>query len=452
MSPSAPLTQVSGRARGALTGHLARLREALVDPFTRGASMLILNVAATSALGVVFWAAAARLFPSSMVGSDGALISAMISISAVCQLNLGSTILRFLPISKLGLARVVGASYAATTAASLIGGTGFVLVAPHLSRSFAFLARSPILAVAYVLAVTAWGVFALQDAVLTALRRTSWVPLENGGFALLKIAALPALLLLSSAHAVFLAWVVPIVLLLVPVNYLIFRHVIPSRITPSRERSPVERFGRRGLARFIAADYGGSILAQAGGFLPVVVVAILGDTKGAYFFIPFTIVTAFDLFSISIGYSLTVEGSLAPARLPKLVRATLRRFGPILCVGVLLLIAGSSLWLLPYGASYVHFGAPVLRLMALASVFRALVYLYCAVCRVEGAASRVLAVQGILLVSIIAAVYVFGESGGVTGVAAGWLLGSAATAALGLPRLVRILRTERSRRVVPGTC
>ena len=63
----------------------------------RGAYSLVANTAVTSALGMGFWVAAARLFSSVEVGRDTVLISVMIELSTVCQLNMGNGILRFLP-------------------------------------------------------------------------------------------------------------------------------------------------------------------------------------------------------------------------------------------------------------------------------------------------------------------------------------------------------------------
>src|SRR5271165_5190934 len=90
------------------------------EPFLRSAYSLMVNVLATSALGFAFWIAAARRFPSSAVGRDSALVAAMVTISVVCQLNLSSGVLRFLPIVKVDTAKAVLAAYAATTVISAI--------------------------------------------------------------------------------------------------------------------------------------------------------------------------------------------------------------------------------------------------------------------------------------------------------------------------------------------
>src|SRR5581483_1198465 len=141
-------------------------------------------------------------------------------------------------------------------------------------------------------------------------------------FGVLKLAALPLLLGLGGMHAVFVAWIIPMVLLLVPVNWAIFRRFIPAGPLPTNAASPVEQLGWRGLRRFIAADYLTMIFLQAGTtLLPVLVLGLLGSRRGAYFYMPFALVAAFDaLFSQALT-ALTVEAAIAPARLPVLARA-----------------------------------------------------------------------------------------------------------------------------------
>lgn len=411
----------------------------------RSAYALMLNVVLTSMLGFGFWIAAARTLPSGTVGRDSALISAMLTLSLICQLNVSSGMLRFLPIIKLDPARAVVGAYLLTGMAAAIAGVLFVLVAPGLASSYAFLRADSGIAVAYVVAVILWGVFALQDAVLTALRRAPWIPVENALFGVLKIAALPVLVAIGSTHPVFIAWAVPMATLVIPVNYLIFRRVIPNRPAPSDESSPVERFGWRGLTRFLAQDYLAAIFTQAAStLLPVVVVAVNGGSEGAYFYIPFTIVSAFDLLFVNAAASLTVEGARAEARFPVLMRIAVRRFRLVLLAGVVVLVSCAPLVLAPFGPRYVDAGAAVLMVLACASGFRAIVALFGVVCRIEGRASRILAIQASIFVMVMALTSLLGRAHGIEGVAFAWLFANVIAGCAAAPRVLRVLRCGRA--------
>jgi O-antigen/teichoic acid export membrane protein len=414
------------------------------EPLLRSAYSLMLNVVLNSALGFIFWIAAARLFPANVVGRDSALIAAMLTLSTICQLNMSSGILRFLPIVKLDPTRAVMGAYALTGAATTLFGVMFVIIAPAVSHNYHFLRDDSGIAWAFVIAAVLWGVFALQDAVLTAMRRAPWVPIENSTFGVLKIAALPLLLAASSGHAVFIAWVVPMAMLLIPVNYLIFVKVIPKWPGRGTELSPVERFGWGGLTRFLAQDYLGGIFTQAAStMLPVLIVALLGSSENAYFYIPFTIVSAFDLLFVNVASSLTVEGAMAEARFPLLAQVIVQRFRFVLIPGVLVLVSCASLILLPFGPRYVQAGAPVLRLLACASAFRAVVTLFVVICRIEGRASRILAIQAAIFTMVISLAIVLGKTDGIEGVALAWLIANAIAGCVAALPVIEIMRKAK---------
>ena len=157
----------------------------------------------TAILGMAFWIVAARLYPSDAVGRDSALIAAMIQLSVLAQLNLANTLIRFMPGSPAA-GRMLTGAYAVTALAGVVLASGFVLLAPHVSEDLRFLTSEPLTGAGYVVAVVLWGMFALQDAALTAIRRASWVLAKNGLFGALKIVR-PA----ADARARNVAWDVP---------------------------------------------------------------------------------------------------------------------------------------------------------------------------------------------------------------------------------------------------
>ena len=407
----------------------------------RAGYSLITNVMITALLGFGFWVAAARLFPSETVGRDTVLVSAMLTLSAMCQLNLTTVMLRFLPVTRIAVGRFIVACYAVVVILSVLAGSAFVILAPSLSTRLAFLHDQPWVGAAFVGAVVVWGIFSLQDAVLTALRRTAWVPIENGLFGAMKIAMLPVLLVAGATHAVFLAWAIAMALLIIPVNALIFRAAVPNRPARPDVPSPVERFGKRGLARFSLHDLGGTLFGHASStMLPVLIVAFVGAAESAYFYMPFMVVATFDLMFLNVAAALTVEGAATERRIAGLTRLTARRFAPLLFAGVAVVLLAAPALLAVFGPSYSESGTVVLRLLVCASVFRAATALYSAVCRVEGRGSRVLAIQGSTFALVIALTIALGPAHGIEGVATAWLLANGIVAAAIAPWLIDIFR------------
>jgi O-antigen/teichoic acid export membrane protein len=390
-----------------------------------------------------FWLVAARLYSEVDVGRDSVLISVMIELSTVCQLNLDNGIVRFLPDLGGSSRRAVAGAYLLTGLLALVVGSVFVLAAPHLSGELDFLGEDHLLQAGFVAALIAWGVFALQDATLTATRRASWVPLENGIFGVLKLAALPLLLGASLTHSVFAAWTLPMLLLVIPINVLIFRRAIPKHLAShGGEESSLHRLGVRRVVRFLSQDYAATIFARATTtVLAILVIAILGPKASAYFAIPFMIVVAFDSLAFSACTSLVVEATLAGEQLHALSRVLVRRvFALLLPVG-LVLIAAAPLILLPFGHAYQEEGTTVLRVLLCASLLRPGIALFSAVSRVRGQGTRLALLELALLTLILGAAVPLAHSHGIDGVAVAWTAANGLVVLALIPWLVRFMRT-----------
>lgn len=421
---------------------MSRLRPSAPDPLLRSAYSLMINVAVTTGLGLAFWVAAARLYDAHTVGRDAALIAAMMELSTICQLNLVNALVRFLPSLERGTARALAGAYALSGMAALIVGGAFVVLAPRASDQFEFLRKDLAIAIVYVLAQILWTWFMLEDAALTALRKAHWVPVENGVFAALKLVALPLLLALGAANGVFVASVAPIVLLVIPVNLFLFLRAIPEHVRARRANdSLLHRLDRRRLVGFLAQDYGGTVFSQAcSTALPVLVVALLGSSANAYFYIPYTIVVAFTMLFYGACTSLVVEGGLAEHRVQALSKKVVKRVTLLLVPAAIVLIAAAPLILMPFGADYVREGAPVLRILAIGALFRGATILYIALARLHGNGARILAAEGAQAFLLLTGVVLLAKPLGLQGVAAAWVAATGIVAAVVSPSLVRFFR------------
>jgi hypothetical protein len=169
-----------------------------------------------------------------------------------------------------------------------------------------------------VVGLAAFAIFSLQDSVLIALGRATWLPVENGLFALAKVAVLPIALVAfgKSGHGVLVAWVIPLFATVAIINWLLVRRVLPRLERPAPERG--RGVGRgSGLAAFVSLDLIGTILGQlSGAAIPLIVVASLGASENAYFFLPYTLVTTLDLVFLGLSTAVTAEASRDESPLP----------------------------------------------------------------------------------------------------------------------------------------
>jgi O-antigen/teichoic acid export membrane protein len=405
----------------------------------RSAYSLMLNTVLTSVLGVGYWVAAARLFKTAAVGRDSAMIFALTALSAVGGLNLHNTVLRFLPARRDRPARALLVAYGLACAATGVLALAFVLVIPRVSHAFDVLSKEPALAVIYVVGAMAGTVFLMEDAALTALRRAAWVPIENSAYGVLKLAALPLLAAAAAHDGVLIAWVVPILIIVVPVNWLVFGRLLPAHARqPAVEAADVPT---RLTLRFALQDaIGFTLNIFALTALPLLVVALVGARENAHFFMPFTIIVTFDLLFLNVANSLVAEGARGEMAVHELARTVIRRFLPLLALGIAVLVVAAPLVLLLFGPSYASHGSAILRLMALAGIFRAAIALFVALSRLRRAGFGIVVVEGAFAVIVVALAAVLANSHGARGVAVAWLIASAVVGVAVLPALRRMLR------------
>ncbi len=395
---------------------LAGLRRELSVPLYRNAYALMANTAGNSILGLLYWVLAARTFPDAAVGRGNALISLMMLVSTFTQLNWSGALIRFLPRAGRSARQMLLTAY--------LMATGLAAVAAAAVMAYCHFARAPDdplyvsagVAVWFVVATVAWSVFNLQDAALTGMRSAVWVPLENGVYGLVKLVLLVVVARTSLSDGVFASWTIPVIALLVPVNLLLFRRILPRHATMEPDAPPP---GRRVLARYMAGDYAAQAFTQLSStFLPVLVVSLLGAAQGAYYLPAQTAFAAMGMLATAITSSLVVEAARDEQATHRLARAMLRR------ICVLVLPAGAFVglaapWLLElFGSQYRAGATTVLQLMMLSLLPRVPVALYVTKCRLDNRTGTLALLQFTQAALVIGGTAVFAPTAGL--VAVGW--------------------------------
>lgn len=401
-----------------------RIGRALSEPLARSSASLIASTILSALIGIGFWAVAARTFSVREVGRDSALAAMMLALSGLGQLSLNNTIPRFVPQMRARVGRHVAIAYACSAAASAIFGVIFIVVAPLVSHRFAFIDADPLVWVLFPLSVAAWSIFCLQDAVLLGLSKGHWLPIENGLFSVARIVVLPIALWLGIGHGVFVAFVVPMFVSLPIINVLIARRALPAAERARHHAAGVvETIGLAPLLRFLAQDVTGTMVAQLSlTAVPLLVTGLLGATATAYFYIPFTLIAAFDMLFFAIATSLTAETARSPVRARALIRKATRWLVLAQTPVAAVIFVAAPLILLPFGPAYVHHGTTLLRLLAAASPLRAVAFLYDGVCRMQGHGSRLLVVEGLAGIAMVVAVTLLARGDGLVGVGLAWLM------------------------------
>ncbi len=386
-------------------------------PLYRNAYALMLNTVVNSGLGLLYWVVAARSFTDAEVGRGNALVSLMLLVSTLTQLNWGNALIRFLPRAGAGSRRLVVSAYgigSGVAAAVAVGVTAWC----HLAHAPGDpLWVSVPFAAWFVVSTVAWSVFALQDSALTGLRAAHWIPLENGLYGLVKLVLLVAVAHTSLSDGVFTSWSAPVLALLVPVNLLLFRRVLPRHAAETDAEAETRPRGT--ITRYMAGDYTGQLFNQLSStFLPVLVVERLGAAQGAYFLPAQTIFAAMGMLAMAITSSLVVEAAKDPAHAARHARSVLRRLCLTVLPGAAVVIVVAPFVLLLFGQHYREGATATLQLMMLSLFPRMVVSLYVTKVRLENRTVMLALMQGVQAVLIIGATALFAPVVGL--VAAGW--------------------------------
>lgn len=412
-------------------------RLAAIAPLLLNGYALVLNVGLTAVLGVVFWMVATRLYSKEQVGIAAALISSMMTISYFAQMNLSSFLTRFIPEAKSGAGRLIAKTYALTgTLSALIAllfaaGVGFVAEPLEVVRN------DTMLLLLFVSATVLWTLFAMQDAALSGLRRSTVVPISNSVYAVAKIALLfiPVAYALSSHLGIFFAWAIPLIPIVIVVNSVIYRSL--SRIPPGPGHHGPDL---RSATRFWGWDFIGTLaLGAAYGVAPLMVTASAGVEATAAYHLAWSASYSIYLVGNAMSTSLVAEGAADQTRLRRLIVDSLSH-ALVLVSGLILfaLIFAPQIMAL-FGPAYIEDGTPTLRILALSCLPWSVTTIFCATARVRRKTRSIAIVQIGTLLILLAVSAPLVTRYGAQGVAMGWLV---ANSAMCLGIILHMIRKE----------
>lgn len=411
-------------------------------PMFRTAYSLIGSTILTTGFGMLGWIAAARLYPVAEVGRGQSAVNAMVILAGLGNLRLMNVLTRFLPRARERSAWLVGRSYLLAVVATLVVCGGYLLVDHRIIPMSELVGGSPPAQAWFVVAVVAFAVFTLQDAVLTGLRRATWVPLENGAHGALKLVVVVACAAALPSTGIFASWAVPTLLALVPINLLIFRRLLPANAALDVQR---EDLSARRLAPFTAAEYAGALCELAvANVIPLVIAQQLGLAAAGVFGAAWLIGTTLDHVVVHFGASLTVEAAAAPTELARLSRELLTRSAAFVLPMAALVALGAPWILALFGPEYSEQGGGLLRLLGLALVPRLFCTVAVVVGRVRGNLRAVIGIQAALAFGTLAGSFALLDRMGIVAPGAAYLVASLVVGAVVAPMLMRDLAPRPS--------
>ena len=400
---------------------LRQISNHLAVPLYRNGYALVANTVVTAGLGALYWVFAARFFSAEAVGINAAALSVMVLIANLSQLNLKNALNRFVPDAGGWTGQLIGGAYLVAAPLAVIASIVFLIGQPTWAPGLEVLRSSPLAVIGFVAATMGWTVFVLQDAALTGLRRATWIPPENAVYGLAKIGLLLVFAASTPILGIFASATLPLLLVIVPVNILIFRRAVPHHVGVSR--TDTARIDSGSVARFAAADFFASLSSVVSiSLMPVLVLSFAGAEANAYFFLAWTIAYTLYLIGSNTGMSLITEAALAPHELQALSRRVLLQTSAIVIPTAATLAVFAPLVLGIFGPDYARQGSAVLRLLVLAAIPHTVIALNVSILRVEQRMRALAILYGSTAILVIMLSVVLLPVLGINGVGWAWLI------------------------------
>lgn len=395
--------------------------EHLRTPLIRNGYALIISTGITSLLGLLYWFIAARVYSTENVGLNSTVISALLFLSGIAQLNLQETMIRFIPQAGRQTFRLVASTYGVVIVMSVIVGLIFCLGISIWSPALTFLAETPDAIAFFIFALVAQCLFIIQDSVLMGLRQAIWIPFENAISSIIKILLLIALATLLPLNGIFISNTLSVAIMVLPVSYLIFRHLIPAH----SQKAPTQAQGiaLHQLMKYVAGNYVVAILANMStALMPLLITQIVGATANGHFYIAWVLASSLQVAVANMSTSLTVEGASDQGKLEELRQRAMTGIARIVIPLAAILVLGAPIILQIMGEDYRENSTVLMQLLALAALPNIYNMVFVGLARVH---NRIYSVVGVYLAN---AVMVLGLSVvllplmGITGVGLAWVI------------------------------
>jgi O-antigen/teichoic acid export membrane protein len=283
------------------------------------ASGLVTATLITSVTGFVFWWLAAHLFSQEAVGLAGAAVSAIILLSQVAELGLGTKLVDVLHRDDRPLALASTALLATGMAGSALG-LAFGLIAPQLFTELAPLSSDAIGLVLFVMGVALSAVGSVLDQILAAMSHDLRRLIRNSTFAIIRLGLLPltALVFPNGGVGLYAAWVGALIASLVIVL------AWPMATRPQDRVRPL-RWGQLGRMAGDSMSHHVLNLSRSSSvwLLPLIVTVVVSQEANASFYVAFLLTNFISLVGSSTTFTLYIVGARDPGQLWQQIRFTL---------------------------------------------------------------------------------------------------------------------------------
>lgn len=378
------------------------------DPLYRNSFFMAFSSIFSAGCGFFFWMIAARLYTVEQVGLATALISSLGLVILFSRLGFDFSIIRFISSENKG--KVISTSLIITTAACILAGMTFILLADLFSPSMLFL-KEPGYALAFLLIGAVNSAASVTGNAFVADRKADHYFLQYLFMAL----RIPALVPLAFLGVFGIFGSLGLGYLVASLFGLAALHRSIAAIRPEVDWD----FIRRSF-RFSSRNYVSGILSVAPTLIiPIMVLNMLGEAEAARYYIAFAIGNLVLIIPSSFGTSLFVEGSHGEGLRKSVMRAGAVSLILLVPAVLVLLLFGERLLGMLKG-EYVE-AFDLLKIIALSSFPVAVYSLFIPIQNVRMRVEGIVKLNALRCVLLLGLSYVLMPMYGILGVGYAWI-------------------------------
>ncbi len=397
---------------------------------------LIGTMLVTSGLGFAFWWLAARRFSTQAVGLASAATSAMMLLSTVCMLGLGTLLITELPRNRGQEGSWISFAVILVGGVGLVVGTIFALLAPFVSPDLQPLGANIVHILLFAAGVSLSAVTVILDQAVIGLLRGDLQFWRNTLFTVAKLVILALVSLLLAQHtgmSIYAAWALGNVVSLIPLVIFALSKSGGSLKRYVPQWGILRKFGTAAIQHHIL----NLIILAPTQALPILVTILLSAQVNAWFYVSSMMANFVFSISTSLTMVLHAENAAQSATLAHKARLTIGLAAITSIVVNALLIVAAAPILGFFGASYATHAALSLRILTFGAFPLIIKNHYISMRRIKDEITNAMVPISIGCVLELGAAGLGAHVAGLTGLSAGWVLAMGVEALLMAPLVLK---------------
>jgi len=407
-----------------------RITSLLKSPLHRNAIFLMGDTVFTSALGFIFWTAAARFYIESDVGLASTMISSMGLLAMASTLGFTMGLIRFLPqVRDEEHSKIINSCFTISGILALILAFIFILGLDLWVPPLRFLKSSIFMIIVFMIFTLALTLTSLLNGVFISARKAEYVFIKNSMItSVLKLVLLIILSVLAVSLTyfnIYYPWgIAAIVAVLVSLFIFVRKAGFAYKPRISVKRSSINHMMRFSAGNYVAIFFGSAPVL----ILPLMITNMLSTDITAYFYLTWMMSNLLFIIPSAVGISLLSEMSHEERRYEEKIKKAAKFIAMLLLPAVIIFLLLGDKLLLLFGASYSANASTALQIFAISSIPLAVNGVFVAIKNAKKEVRYVILVNAAIALGTLILSYLVMKNFGLLGIAMSWIVSQSVVA------------------------